>query len=283
MRVVTQKGRLITPHQVLAGKSVVVTGASSGIGRAIAERLGAEGAFVDLSGRDNAAMEESAARIKASGGDATIVVADVRDLATMANLVDVAVKARGQLDVFVNNAGVSFLSPILETDVESWRLMQETNVLALLVGSQAAVRSMRATGTRGHIVNISSVAARSPDSGVYGATKHAVNVISNSLRQELLEDPIQITTIMPGLVATNIGRYVDAAAHEGLLAMSGVEYTVVAGERPPDEILEKAQKVLNEIMIKPSEIADAVYYALSQPASVQVSEIVVRPNKDFDL
>jgi NADP-dependent 3-hydroxy acid dehydrogenase YdfG len=264
------------------GKSVVVTGASSGIGRAIAERLGLEGAFVVLSGRDQAAMEESAERIKQSGGDAAFLVSDVRDANTMQNLVDIAVKAKGQLDVFVNNAGVSFLSPIMATEVESWRLMLETNVLALLVGCQAAVRSMRATGTRGHIVNISSVAARSPDSGVYGATKHAVNVISNSLRQELLEDPIQITTIMPGLVATNIGRNVDVAVLEGVVAMSGIEYTVKAGERLPDEILEKAQVALNEIMIKPSEIADAVFYALSQPASVQVSEILVRPNKDFD-
>ena len=218
-----------------------------------------------------------------SGGDAAIVVSDVRDSATMSNLVDVAVKAKGQLEVFVNNAGVSFLSPILETDVESWRLMFETNVLALLVGCQAAVRSMRAAGTRGHIVNISSVAARNPELGVYGATKHGVNVLSNSLCQELLEDPIQVTTIMPGLVATNIGHNVDVAVLEGLVAMSGVEYTVVAGERLPDEILEKAQEALNEITIKPSELADAVYYALSQPANVQVSEIVVRPNKDFDL
>jgi NADP-dependent 3-hydroxy acid dehydrogenase YdfG len=228
------------------------------------------------------ALKESAERIQASGGDAAVVVSDVRDLATMQNLVDVAVAARGQLDVFVNNAGVSFLSPIMETDVESWRLMLDTNVLALLMGCQVAVRSMRATGTRGHIVNISSVAARNPDSGVYGATKHAVNVISNSLRHELLDDPIQITTIMPGLVATNIGRNVDVAVLEGLVAMSGVAHAVVAGERLPDEILEKAQAALNEIMIKPSEVADAVYYALSQPASVQVSEILVRPNKDFD-
>lgn len=265
------------------GKSAVVTGASSGIGRAIAERLGAEGAFVVLSGRDKAPMQESVIRIKASGGDAEVVVSDVRDGVTMQRLVDVAVIAKGQLDIFVNNAGVSFLSPILDTDVESWRLMLETNVLALLVGCQVAVRSMRASGTRGHIVNISSVAARNPESGVYGATKHAVNVISNSLRQELLDDPIQVTTIMPGLVATNIGRNVDVKVLEGLVAMSGIEFTVVAGERLPDEILEKAQKVLNEIMIKPSEIADAVYYALTQPTSVQISEIVVRPNKDFDL
>jgi NADP-dependent 3-hydroxy acid dehydrogenase YdfG len=267
----------------LAGRSAVVTGASSGIGRAIAERLGAEGAFVVLSGREESAMEESAARIVASGGRAEIVVADVRDANSIQGLVDAAVGATGQLDVFVNNAGVSFLSPILSTDVESWRLMLETNALALLVGCQTAVRAMRVTGNRGHIVNISSAAARDPNSGVYGATKHAVNVISNSLRQELLEDPIQVTTIMPGLVATNIGRHVDVAVLEGLVTMSGLEAEVRAGERLPDEVLERAQAALHDIMIKPGDVADAVMYALSRPPSVHVAEIVVRPNKDFAL
>jgi NADP-dependent 3-hydroxy acid dehydrogenase YdfG len=267
----------------LAGKSAVVTGASSGIGRAIAERLGAEGAYVVLSGREQSAMEESAARIVASGGRAEIVVADVRDAGAIQGLVDAAVGAVGQLDIFVNNAGVSFLSPILATDAESWRLMLETNVLALLVGCQTAVRAMRVTGNRGHIVNISSLSARDPNSGVYGATKHAVNVISNSLRLELLEDPIQVTTIMPGLVATNIGRNVDVAVLEGLVVMSGLDAEVRAGERLPDEVLERAQAALHDIMIKPDDVADAVMYALSQPPSVHVAEIVVRPNKDFAL
>jgi NADP-dependent 3-hydroxy acid dehydrogenase YdfG len=245
--------------------------------------LGAEGAYVVLSGREQSAMDESAARIVASGGRAEVVVADVRDANAIQGLVDAAVGAVGQLDVFVNNAGVSFLSPILATDVESWRLMLETNVLALLFGCQTAVRAMRVTGNRGHIVNISSLAARDPNSGVYGATKHAVNVISNSLRLELLEDPIQVTTIMPGLVATNIGRNVDVAVLEGLVVMSGLEAEVRAGERLPDEVLERAQTALHDIMIKPDDVAGAVMYALSQPPSVHVAEIVVRPNKDFAL
>jgi NADP-dependent 3-hydroxy acid dehydrogenase YdfG len=238
---------------------------------------------VVLAGREKSAMDESATRITTSGGGAEVVVGDVRDPALMQRLVDAAVAATGSLDVFVNNAGVSFLSPIMTTEVESWRLMLETNVLALLVGCQVAVRAMRAGGNRGHLINISSVAARSPDSGVYGATKHAVNVISNSLRHELLEDPIQVTTIMPGLVATNIGRNVDVAVLEGLVAMSGLEAEVRPGERLPDEVLERAQEALSDIMIRPEDVANAVAYALSQPPSVQVSEVLVRPNKDFDL
>ena len=89
----------------------------------------------------------------------------------------------------VNNAGVSFPEPIMDGDPEHWRIMLETNILALLVGSQAAVRAMRACGAEGHIVNISSVASLRPDSGVYGATKHAVNCINESLRRELSTTP----------------------------------------------------------------------------------------------
>jgi NADP-dependent 3-hydroxy acid dehydrogenase YdfG len=277
------QGEIMANELDLHGKSAVVTGASSGIGRAIAEALGAAGAYVVLSGRDEPAMLASASRIVERGGRAEILVGDVREEKYIVSLTTAAVAATNSLDVFVNNAGVSFLSPVMTTEFESWRLMLDTNVLALLAGSQAAVRAMRATASHGHIVNISSVAARNPSSGVYGATKHAVNVISDSLRQELLDDPIKITTVMPGLVATNIGRNVDIAILEGIVAMSGIDYTVKAGERLPDDVLQNAQAVLSDIMIRPEDIADAVIFAISQPESVQLSEILVRPNKDFDL
>ena len=273
----------MTSTNEFAGKSAVVTGASSGIGRAIAEGLGERGAFVVLSGRDATAMEASAKRIVDAGGGAQIVVADVRDPTVVQSLIDAAVGATGQLDVFVNNAGLGNFEPIVSGDVEFWRDMLETNVLALLVGCQAAVRSMRATGGRGHIVNISSLASKETASGVYGATKHAVNVISNTLRAELLEDPIKVTTIVPGVVATNFARNVDVAMLEGLVAMSGVEYEVRPGEKLPDEVIERAQAALGEIMITPEDIAAAVLFTLTQPDGVHVSEVVVRPNKDLAL
>jgi NADP-dependent 3-hydroxy acid dehydrogenase YdfG len=156
-------------------------------------------------------------------------------------------------------------------------------VFSLLVGCQAAVRAMRASGNPGHIVNISSVAALNPESGVYGATKHAVNVITNTLRAELIDDPIQVITVMPGLVATNIGRNVDPAIVAGLVAMSGLEAEVVPGERLPDAVLEAAQAALGEIMIRPEDIAEGVFFAVSQPPGVHIAEIVIRPNKDFEL
>jgi NADP-dependent 3-hydroxy acid dehydrogenase YdfG len=171
---------------------------------------------------------------------------------------------------------------VLDGDVEGWRAMLETNVLALLVGCQAAVRAMRTTGNPGHIINTSSIAALSPDSGVYGATKHAVNVITNSLRAELDNDPIQVSSVMPGLVATNLGRD-NPEILAGIVAMSGIEHEITKGERLPDDILEKGQEVLSDFIIRPDDIADAVMYLLSVPSSVDVTEIVVRPNKHFDL
>ena len=267
----------------LSGQTAIVTGASSGIGRAIAEGLGGAGAHVFLSGRTTSPMEESAARIEAAGGRASVDVADVRDPDAIRALVERAVAADGRLDIFVNNAGVNFLGPVLDGRAEDWRAMFETNVVALLVGCQAAVRAMRASGGPGHIVNISSVAALSPESGVYGATKHAVNVITNTLRRELDNDPIQVTSIMPGLVATNLARYSDPTILAGLVAASGIEHELKVGERLPDDVLESAQAMLADFIIKPADVADAVLFVVGQPTSVDLTEIVIRPNKHFDL
>ena len=267
----------------LSGKTAVVTGSSSGIGRSIAERLGGAGAHVVLSGRTEAAMKESADRIAEAGGSAAIQVCDVRDPAAVQALVDLAVEQTGRLDVMVNNAGLSRPSPITEADPEEWREMLETNLLALLMGCQAGVKAMRACGATGHIVNISSVAAQRPNSGVYGATKHTVNTISNTLRDELVDDPIQVVTIMPGAIATNFGRTLSPETMAGLVAMSGMDAEFTPGERLPDEVLDAAQQALGGILATPDDVADAVLYAITQPPRVHVSEIVVRPNKDLSL
>ena len=267
----------------LSGRTAVVTGASSGIGRAIAERLGAAGASVVLAGRTEGAMKEAADRIGEVGGSTTVATADVRDPAAVRGLVDAAVDATGRLDIMVNNAGLSHPDPILDADPEQWRAMLETNVLALLVGCQAAVRAMRACGAEGHVVNISSVAAQRPDSGVYGATKHAVNTISNTLRQELMDDPIQVVTIMPGAVATNFARNFDPDVLRGMVALSGIDAEPTKGERLPDEVIEAAQSALSDVLATPDDVAEAVLYAVTRPARVHVAEIVVRPNKDLNL
>jgi NADP-dependent 3-hydroxy acid dehydrogenase YdfG len=273
--------------KVLTGRTAVVTGASSGIGRAIAESLGRAGAHVVLGGRTPQAMAESVARITAAGGGAEAHVLDVRQIDEMRGLVAHATESTGRLDIMVNNAGLSHPEAILdEKDPEHWRVMLETNVFALLVGSQAAVEAMRACGAQGHLVNISSVAAHRADSGVYGATKHAVNCINNTLRRELMEDTIKVLTVMPGAIATNFARNFDTALLQGLVSVTGDEVPAVEitkGERLPDEVLEGAQAALPGHLCTPEDVAETLLWAVTRPANVHLSEIVVRPKRDLNL
>jgi NADP-dependent 3-hydroxy acid dehydrogenase YdfG len=266
----------------LAGRTAVVTGASSGIGRAIAEAFGAERAHVVLAGRSLAPMKASVERIVAAGGTGEAHVVNVRVPDEVAALVSDAAASSGRLDVMVNNAGVSYPEPITAGDPEHWREMLETNVLGLLAGCQAAVKAMRAWGGQGHIVNISSVAAHRPDSGVYGSTKHAVNCISNTLRQELLEDPIQVITVMPGAIATSFARNFDPALINALASAAGSEpIELIRGEQLPDEVLAAAQSSLPDHLCTPDDVADAVVFAVTRRPGTHIGEIVVRPNKDF--
>jgi NADP-dependent 3-hydroxy acid dehydrogenase YdfG len=270
-------------QQPLSGKTAIVTGASSGIGRAIAESLGGAGAHVFLSGRTGAPMEDSRKKIEQRGGRASVVIGDVRDVAQMRGLVERAARESGRLDIMVNNAGLSYPTPIVDGEPEEWREMLETNVLALLVGCQAAVRAMRACQAEGHIVNISSIAAQRADSGVYGATKHAVNCISATLRHELEEDSIRVVNVMPGAIATNFARNFDPKIVAGIVGASGIPVEVKRGERIPDEVLAKVQPALRKLLASPEDVAAAVLFAVTQPIQVNVSEIVVRPQKQLAL
>ena len=275
-----------TTDKALAGRTAVVTGASSGIGRAIAQSLGGAGAHVVLGGRTQDAMDESVTRITAAGGTAEAHVHDVRNVDEARALVDRAMTSTGRLDVMVNNAGVSYPEPIVDGDPDHWRIMLETNILALLVGSQAAVHAMRACHADGHIVNISSVASLNPASGVYGATKHAVNCINESLRRELFDDPIKVVTIMPGAIATSFARNFDPAVLELMVSSMGgdtepAQFT--PGSRLSDEVLEHAQQSMAEHLCTPEDVAEAVLWAITRPAGVHLASLVVRPKKDLAL
>jgi NADP-dependent 3-hydroxy acid dehydrogenase YdfG len=274
---------IMTNSNPLSGRTAIVTGASSGIGRAIAERLGGAGAHVFIAGRTTAAMEASKKTIEESGGSASVVTADLRDVAQVRKLVDAAVEATGRLDIMVNNAGVSYPAKIIEGEPEQWRTMLETNVLALLVGCQAAVKAMRACEAEGQIVNISSIAAQRSNSGVYGSTKHAVNAISSSLREELEEDTIRVTNVMPGAIATNFARNFDPSFVAGFVKMAGLDIEVKPGERLPDEVFEKLSVALKQLLGDPDDVARAVLYAVTQPIHVNLADIVVRPPKELDL
>jgi NADP-dependent 3-hydroxy acid dehydrogenase YdfG len=228
-------------------------------------------------------MDASKKKIEASGGQATAVVGDMRKPDNVKALVDQAMTETGRLDIMVNNAGVAHPAPILASQPEEWREMLEVNILALLTGCQAAVLAMRKCGAEGHIVNISSGASRRPDSGVYGATKHAVNVISNTLRNEVEDDPIRVVTILPGLIGTNFGRNYDPAVIAGFVKASGVDVEPKKGERLPDEVFERFPAPMRQIMGHPDDVADAVFYAVTQPIYVNVSEIAVRPPKQINI
>ncbi|MFQ5514407.1 MAG: SDR family oxidoreductase [Myxococcota bacterium] len=273
----------MTQTRDLIDRTAVVTGASSGIGRAIAEALGAAGAHVFLAGRSREPMEESRKRIEQQGGRATVVPLDLRDVGQLRGLVDGAVRETGWLHIMVNNAGLSYPGPITEAKPEQWREMLETNVLALLVGAQAAIRAMRAGGNAGHIVNISSVAALRRDSGVYGATKHAVNAISATLRSELEDDPIRVVNVMPGAVATNFARNFDPEFIAGIVRATGSELEVKRGEKLPDEVIARLQPLMKQLLASPEDVARAVLFAVTQPIEVNVADIVVRPAKQMQL
>jgi NADP-dependent 3-hydroxy acid dehydrogenase YdfG len=273
----------MTTSKPLEGRTAIVTGASSGIGRAIAEHLGEAGAHVFLSGRTASSMQDCKKRIEEIGGKASVITADVRDVGQVRGLIDAAVDATGRLDVMVNNAGLEYPASIIEGDPEEWRTMLETNVLALLVGCQAAVKAMRSCGAEGQIVNISSVSAQRRNSGVYGSTKHAVNVISSSLRDELEEDTIRVTNVMPGAIATNFARNFDREFVNSIVKMSGTGIEVQQGERLPPEALETLQTKMKQLLGNPNDVAKAVLYAVTQPIEVNIADIVVRPPRAMSL
>lgn len=273
----------MTTHRTIDGRTACVTGASSGIGRAIAEHLGSLGADVFLMGRTAEPMHEAAEQIRGAGGSADVAVFDVTDSGALQEWIQGAANTTGRLDVLVNNAGFGDVgSTIADGDPTMWKGMLEVNVLALAVGCQAGIRAMRATGSEGNIINISSVAGIRRESGVYGATKHAVNCINSSLRQELEDDTIRVTSIMPGVFATNFTRNVDRELVEGLAAAAGVTGLEFDDEgRLSREQLEEFQARMAPTVGDVARIAGAVEFILSQPIELNIEELVIRPQKSL--
>jgi NADP-dependent 3-hydroxy acid dehydrogenase YdfG len=257
-------------------KTAVVTGASSGIGRAIALRLGEAGAHVFAAGRRADALDDTVAGVTAAGGQATAVAADLRDPAAVESLVDRAVADTGRLDVMVNNAAVSYGASVVQGDPGAWREMLEVNVLALAVGSRAAVAAMRACCAHGYIVNISSSSTRHEVPGFYGATKTAVNAISATLRQELEGDTIRVVNVIPGLTATNLGREQPELVR-GLAALLGEDITPGPDGLLPPAVLDHAAAAAGPILAAADDVARAVLFAITQPSDLNVLEIAVQP------
>lgn len=222
-------------------------------------------------------MEQAKETILDTGGNASVITADLRNPAQIQALIDSAVTATGRLDIMVNNAGLEYPAPIMQGDPEHWREMLETNVLALLVGCQSAVNAMRKCNAEGQIVNISSVSAQRRNSGVYGATKHAVNVISASLRDELEEDTIRVTNVMPGATATNFARNFPTPFVDGIIKMSGLDIEAQPGGHLPAKTLNALAEKMKKTLSSPNDVARAVLFAVTQPIEVNIADIVVRP------
>ena len=271
----------MSKNQSIEGRTVCVTGASSGFGRAISEHLGSLGAHVFMTGRTSEPMEESASTIRKAGGKADVAVFDLGNLERLNEWVTSAANATGRLDVMVNNAGFGDVgTTIADGDPAMWRAMLEINVLALAVGCQAAIRAMRATKSQGNIINISSVGAMRRDSGVYGATKHAVNCINSTLRKELEGDTIRTTSVMPGVFATNFVRHIDGKMVEGVAAMAGIEKVAFDDQRRlPQGQLNQIQQAMPDSFGDVAHVARAVEYIITQPTEINIEELIIRPPK----
>ncbi|AOP48584.1 SDR family oxidoreductase [Streptomyces lydicus] len=234
-------------------RTVVITGASSGIGEATARRLAADGHRVFLGARRTDRLAALTDQLVAAGGTAAYRRVDVTDADGVRAFVDAARAAFGRVDVMVNNAGVMPLSPLAALRVDDWDRMLDVNVRGVLHGIAAALPVMRAQGG-GHFVNIASVGAYevSPTAAVYCATKFAVRALSEGLRQESGGD-IRVTVVSPGVTESELADSLT------------------------DPRARQAMEMYRSVALPAAAVADAVAYAVAQPPEVEVNEIVVRP------
>ena len=210
----------------LAGRSAVVTGASSGIGRATTRALAAAGARVGLAARRAGRLDELAEEIGQSGGETIALPADVADYAQAEAMVRRAEEAFGGVDILVNIAGVMLPAPIAEADPAAWRRMVDVNLVGVLHATRAALPGMLERGN-GHIVNVSSTSGRThqPLFSVYAATKHGLGAFTNILRKEVHPNRVRVTLFEPGPTETELGSHVDPEVMRDIQdSMSGVEF-----------------------------------------------------------
>lgn len=192
----------------LTGKVAIVTGASRGIGQAIAETLAKAGAKVVLSSRKQESLDQVAAGIVAAGGEATGIAAHSGNKDALHTLVQRAVETYGRLDILVNNAATNpHFGTLLDAEDSMWQKTFEVNVFGNIWLTQAAVQEMKKVGG-GKIINIASVAGLNPGNfqGIYSATKAAIISLTKTLAMELGPDNIQVNAVAPGLVQTKFAQ-----------------------------------------------------------------------------
>lgn len=252
--------------QPFTGKAAIVTGASSGLGRAISIELGKAGADVWLVGQSSDDLAETARLIDAAGGrPAQTAPMDLRQRGPLEALIKQVAANHIYLFAVINNAGVMYPEPILAGSADRWQAMLDVNVMAMLEGSKAGVEAMRVHGKPGHIINIGSVQGRFEEPGVYGISKKAAEMIGETLRSELEGDNIRVATVIPGGFNTQLSRGFtpeSLANLGGNLERLGIDPTSLD---------------MAKIVGDPQHIANAVRYILETPIEVNIQEILIRP------
>lgn len=259
MRAVRLGGHVPLPF---AGKKVLVTGATAGIGAATADRFCREGAEVVAVGRRSDRLEALAAKwADEHAAKVHPVHLDITDRAAVQTFVR-RHKRLADVDVLVNNAGLARgVAPMQEADFDDWQEMVDTNVLGLLSLTREVLpfmlkRGAKRAGRAGHIVNLGSVAGRwvYPGGGVYAATKYAVRALSEGLRYDLAGSGVRVTNIEPGLVETEFS----------LVRFRGDE--------------KRAERVYADAdVLRPEDVAEAIYWSCALPPHVNVQEMVLYP------
>ena len=243
---------MTNPINYLENKTVIITGASSGIGEATARLLASRGATVILGARRTERLDQIVTEIEAAGGTAMARSVDVTNADSVEALVYNAQNLFGRVDAIFNNAGVMPLAPMSELKTDEWENMINVNIRGVLNGIAAVLPIFKVQGG-GHVINTASIGAHVvvPSAAVYCGTKYAVWAISEGLRQE--SENVRVTTISPGVVETELGHDISDPTSKELLTQ------------------------FRQIALTPDAIARAVLYALDQPADVDVNEVIVRP------
>lgn len=240
----------------MKGKVVLITGATSGIGEGCARKFASMGANLILNGRNTDKLNRMKEELTQLGIEVLTLPFDVRDRTAMRTAIDSLQGKWRQIEVLINNAGLVIgVDKEFEGDLDEWDIVIDTNIKGLLAMTRMIVPGMVNRGS-GHIINIGSIAgdAAYPGGSVYCATKAAVKALSDGLRIDLVDTPLRVTNIKPGMVETN--------------------FTVVRyrGDKQRADDFYKGIRPLTG-----DDIAEVVYYAASAPAHVQIAEVLVMP------
>lgn len=254
------------PRYELDGKVAIVTGGGSGIGRAIARRLGTEGCQVMVADIVTGNAESVAAEINDTGGTALPFTVDVTQRDVVADMVNAAVTRLGPLSIQVNNAGIARVATLLESDEELWNAIMDVNAKGVFLCAQAAAKQMIAQGCGGRIINNASAAGKmSPGRvplGVYSASKHAVVGLTRQMAMEWAEHDILVNCVCPGIVDTPMWDLIDRETAR----LTGVEVGSVKAAAVASIPIGRIEQ--------PEDVANLVAFLASEDASYITGQAV---------